>query len=113
MAGDSGQTLEASAFVLEGAVRLRGDAVFTVVEFPHQHRAGDHLHFDAYLPRLLSTVNDRCHALGYKVLIEAADDQGKGLVAIADKAKFADIADDLLRGQLPSEVSEVLLRSRY
>ena len=38
----------------------------------------DHLHFDAYLPRLLRTVNDRCHALGYKVLIEAADDQGKG-----------------------------------
>ena len=38
----------------------------------------DHLHFDAYLPRLLSTVNDRCHDLGYKVLIEAADDQTRG-----------------------------------
>ena len=37
----------------------------------------DHLHFDAYLPRLLSTVNDRCHAFGYKVLIEAAEDQDK------------------------------------
>ena len=38
----------------------------------------DHLHFDAYLPRLLSTVNDCCHAYGYKVLIEAADDQTRG-----------------------------------
>ncbi|MBS0415884.1 MAG: GntR family transcriptional regulator [Proteobacteria bacterium] len=28
-------------------------------------------------------------------------------------AAYFDIADDLLRGQLPSEVSEVLLRSRY
>ena len=37
----------------------------------------DHLHVDAYLPRILSTVNDRCHAYGYKVLLEAADDQGK------------------------------------
>lgn len=37
----------------------------------------DHLHFDAYLPRLLSTVNDHFHAYGYKVLIEAADDQDK------------------------------------
>lgn len=37
----------------------------------------DHLHFDAYLPRLLSTVNDCCHAYGYKVLIEAAEDQDK------------------------------------
>jgi DNA-binding LacI/PurR family transcriptional regulator len=37
----------------------------------------DHLHVDAYLPRLLSTVNDCCHAHGYKVLIEAAYDQVK------------------------------------
>jgi DNA-binding LacI/PurR family transcriptional regulator len=37
----------------------------------------DHLHVDAFLPRLLSAVNDRCHSYGYKVLIEAADDQGK------------------------------------
>jgi len=37
----------------------------------------DHLHVDAYLPRLLSSVNDCCHAHGYKVLIEAADDQFK------------------------------------
>jgi len=37
----------------------------------------DHLHVDAYLPRLLSTVNDCCHAHGYKVLLEAADDQFK------------------------------------
>ena len=37
----------------------------------------DHLHFDAYLPRLLSTVNDCCHAHGYKVLLEAAEDQDK------------------------------------
>lgn len=38
----------------------------------------DHLHYDAYLPRLLSTVNDSCHIYGYKVLIEAADDQAGG-----------------------------------
>ncbi len=37
----------------------------------------DHLHVDAFLPRLLSAVNDRCHTYGYKVLLEAADDQGK------------------------------------
>ncbi len=37
----------------------------------------DHLHVDAYLPRLLSTVNDCCHIHGYKVLLEAADDQFK------------------------------------
>ena len=37
----------------------------------------DHLHVDAFLPRLLSAVNDRCHLYGYKVLLEAADDQGK------------------------------------
>lgn len=35
----------------------------------------DHLHVDAYLPRLLSVVNDRCHSYGYKVLLESADDQ--------------------------------------
>jgi len=44
----------------------------------------DHLHFDAYLPRLLSTVNDRCHAFGYKVLIEAAEDQDKEPGAFID-----------------------------
>lgn len=37
----------------------------------------DHLHVDAFLPRLLSAVNDRCHTYGYKVLLEAADDRGK------------------------------------
>ncbi len=37
----------------------------------------DHLHVDAFLPRLLSAVNDRCHSYGYKVLLEAAEDQGK------------------------------------
>ena len=37
----------------------------------------DHLHVDAFLPRLLSAVNDRCHLYGYKVLLEAAEDQGK------------------------------------
>jgi LacI family transcriptional regulator len=37
----------------------------------------DHLQFDAYLPRLLSTVNDCCHAHGYRVLLEAADDHDK------------------------------------
>lgn len=37
----------------------------------------DHLHVDAYLPRILSTVNDRCHTYGYKVLLETADEQGK------------------------------------
>ena len=36
-----------------------------------------HLHVDAYLPRVLGTVNDCCHAVGYKVLLEIADDQGK------------------------------------
>ena len=33
----------------------------------------DHLHVDAYLPRLLCTINDRCHRQGYKVLLESAD----------------------------------------
>ena len=37
----------------------------------------DHLHVDAFLPRLLSAFNDRCHSYGYKVLLEAAEDQGK------------------------------------
>lgn len=37
----------------------------------------DHLHVDAYLPRLLSIINDCCHLHGYKVLLEAADDQFK------------------------------------
>ena len=37
----------------------------------------DHLHVDAYLPRLLGIINDCCHIHGYKVLLEAADDQFK------------------------------------
>lgn len=37
----------------------------------------DHLHVDAFLPRILNAVNDRCHTLGYKVLLETADDQIK------------------------------------
>ncbi|MBC7942865.1 MAG: LacI family DNA-binding transcriptional regulator [Chitinophagaceae bacterium] len=37
----------------------------------------EHLHVDAFLPRLLSAVNDRCHAYGCKVLLEVADDLGK------------------------------------
>lgn len=36
----------------------------------------DHLHVDAYLPRLLSAVNDRCHAHGYRVLLESLETQG-------------------------------------
>jgi len=39
--------------------------------------SSDHLHVDSFLPRLLSTVNDCCHAVGYRVLLEAADDLGK------------------------------------
>lgn len=39
--------------------------------------SSNHLHVDAYLPQLLSTVNDRCHSYGYRVLLEAKDDQGK------------------------------------
>lgn len=35
----------------------------------------DHLHVDAYLPRLLSAANDRCHSYGYKVLLESSDEQ--------------------------------------
>ena len=37
----------------------------------------DHLHVDAYLPHILSIINDCCHAHGYKVLLEATDDQFK------------------------------------
>ena len=37
----------------------------------------EHLPFDAFLPQLLGAINDRCHAYGYKVLLEAADDHGK------------------------------------
>ncbi len=47
----------------------------------------DHLHVDAYLPRLLSTVNDCCHAHGYKVLLEAADDQFKDSGAFMNLVK--------------------------
>ena len=37
--------------------------------------SADHLLYDAYLPRLLCTINDRCHRHGYKVLLESADEQ--------------------------------------
>jgi LacI family transcriptional regulator len=47
----------------------------------------DHLHVDAFLPRLLSAVNDRCHVYGYKVLLEAADDQGKAPGAFMNLAR--------------------------
>lgn len=51
---------------------LAGGVTGTVaLVFPSSH----HLLVDAYLPRLLSTVNDCCHAYGYKVLLEAADDR--------------------------------------
>lgn len=47
----------------------------------------DHLHVDAYLPRLLSIVNDCCHAHGYKVLLEATDDQFKDSGAFMNLVK--------------------------
>ena len=47
----------------------------------------DHLHVDAYLPRLLSIVNDCCHAHGYKVLLEAVDDQFKDSGAFMNLVK--------------------------
>ena len=57
-----------------GARSLAGGRTGTVaVIIPRS----DHLHFDAYLPHILSVVNDRCHAYGYKVLLEATDDQVK------------------------------------
>lgn len=51
----------------------------------------DHLHFDAYLPRLLCTVNDRCHRYGYKVLLESADEQIKRPGAFLDLVRSKSI----------------------
>ena len=51
----------------------------------------DHLHFDAYLPRLLCTINDRCHRYGYKVLIESADEQIKRPGAFMDLVRSKSI----------------------
>ena len=51
----------------------------------------DDLHFDAYLPRLLSTINDRCHRYGYKVLIESADEQLKRPGAFIDLVRSRSI----------------------
>lgn len=46
--------------------------------------SADHLLYDAYLPRLLCTINDRCHQHGYKVLLESADEQLKRPGAFMD-----------------------------
>jgi len=53
--------------------------------------SADHLHFDAYLPRLLCTINDRCHGYGYKVLIESADEQLKRPGAFIDLVRSRSI----------------------
>jgi len=67
-----------------GARSLAGGSTGTVaVLIPRS----DHLHVDAFLPRLLSAVNDRCHVYGYKVLLEAADDQGKAPGAFMNLAR--------------------------
>lgn len=50
-----------------------------------------HLLFDAYLPRLLCTINDRCHRYGYKVLIESADEQIKRPGAFMDLVRSKSI----------------------
>lgn len=36
----------------------------------------DHMNVDAFLPRMISAINRRSHAHGYKVLLEGADDLG-------------------------------------
>ena len=51
----------------------------------------DHLHFDAYLPRLLCAINDHCHGYGYKVLIESADEQLKRPGAFIDLVRSRSI----------------------
>lgn len=57
-----------------GARSLSGGSTGTIaVVIP----SSDHLHVDAFLPRLLSAVNDRCDECGYKVLLEVADDKIK------------------------------------
>jgi len=67
-----------------GARSLAGGITGTVaVLIPRS----DHLHVDAFLPRLLSAVNDRCHVYGYKVLLEAADDLGKAPGAFMNLAR--------------------------
>lgn len=56
-----------------GARSLAGGGTGTVaVVIPRS----DHLHVDAYLARLLSAVNDRCHKYGYRVLLESVATQG-------------------------------------
>ena len=51
----------------------------------------DHLHYDAYLPRILNTINERCHKYGYKVLIESADEQIKQAGAFMDLVRSKSI----------------------
>ncbi len=36
-----------------------------------------HLYVDAFLAQLVATVNEQCHALGLKMLIETTDDEGR------------------------------------
>ncbi len=51
----------------------------------------DHLNYDAYLPRILNTINERCHKYGYKVLIESADEQIKQPGAFMDLVRSKSI----------------------
>lgn len=53
--------------------------------------SADHLLYDAYLPRLLCTINDRCHRQGYKVLLESADEQLKRPGAFMDLVRSKSI----------------------
>ena len=51
----------------------------------------DHLNYDAYLPRILNTINERCHKYGNKVLIESADEQIKQPGAFMDLVRSKSI----------------------
>lgn len=53
-----------------GARSLAGGATRTVAMLISR---SDHLHVDAYLPRLLAAVNDRFHLHGYRVLLESTE----------------------------------------
>ena len=53
--------------------------------------SADHLLYDAYLPRPLCTINDRCHRHGYKVLLESADEQLKHPGAFMDLVRSKSI----------------------